>query len=132
MNQKLINEAFLAMKNAYAPYSNYHVGAAVLLNDGKIIYGANIVNASYGATSCAERNALFAAYSMGYRSEDIKELAIVSDGANYLAYPCGICRQVIKELVSSDTKIHLSNKKESKTVYIDEILPGSFTAKDLQ
>ena len=101
-NEELINEAFKAMKNAYAPYSKYHVGACVLCKDGKTFYGANIENASYGATNCGERSAVFAAYSCGYRKEDIEAIAIVTDGER-LGTPCGICRQVLSELLKQDT-----------------------------
>ena len=81
MNRKeLIDHAFQAMKNSYAPYSQFHVGAAVACRDGKVFYGANIENASYGATNCAERSAMFSAYSNGVRKEDIEAIAIVADG----------------------------------------------------
>ena len=83
--EQIIEEAFKAMKNAYAPYSNYHVGACIVMKDGKYFYGANVENASYGAAVCAERNATFAAYSNGYRKEDIEALAIVSDGPRIAA-----------------------------------------------
>ena len=66
-HEELVKEAFKAMDNAYAPYSNYHVGACVLCKDGRTFYGANIENASYGATNCGERSAVFAAYSYGYK-----------------------------------------------------------------
>ena len=81
MYEKLVSEAFEAMKSAYAPYSNYHVGACVLCKDGRTFRGVNIENASYGATNCAERSAVFGAYSYGYRKADIEAIAIVSDGA---------------------------------------------------
>ena len=71
MYENLVSEAFEAMKSAYAPYSNYHVGACVLCKDGRTFRGVNIENASYGATNCAERSAVFGAYSYGYRKADI-------------------------------------------------------------
>lgn len=126
----LIKEAFKAMENAYAPYSNYHVGACVLCKDGKMFMGANIENASYGATNCAERSAIFATYSNGYRKENIEALAIVSDG-DRLAAPCGICRQVLTELLNQDTPIVLSNGKDYKETNIKELLPMSFTIEDV-
>ncbi len=129
--ETLVKAAFAAMENAYAPYSNYHVGAAILTNDDKIIIGANVENASYGATNCAERTALFAAYAQGYRQEDIKGLAIVSDG-EILAGPCGICRQVISELMGHQTPIYLANATKNKTTNIEELLPMSFSGKDLE
>ena len=128
--QELINEAFKAMKNAYAPYSNYHVGAAIETADGKVIYGANIENASFGATNCAERSAVFAAYSNGYRKDTIKALAIVSDG-DRIAAPCGIGRQVLCELVEGDMPIYLSNGKDECTTCINELLPMQFVQEDV-
>ena len=131
MNQEeLIKEAFKAMKNAYAPYSNYHVGACVLCKDGRTFYGANIENASYGATNCGERSAVFAAYSYGYRKDDIEALAIVSDGER-LGSCCGICRQVLSELLNPDTPIILSNGKETKVTNTVEMLPDSFSMEDV-
>ena len=129
-NEELINEAFKAMKNAYAPYSKYHVGACVLCKDGKTFYGANIENASYGATNCGERSAVFAAYSCGFRKEDIEAIAIVTDGER-LGTPCGICRQVLSELLKQDTPILLSNRKETRITNINELLPDQFGAEDL-
>ena len=126
--EELIKEAFKAMENAYAPYSNYHVGACVLCKDGRTFYGANIENASYGATNCGERSAVFAAYSYGYRKDDIEALAIVSDGKT-IGSCCGICRQVLAELLNPDTPIYLSNGKEEKTTYTTEMLPDAFTSE---
>ena len=73
-HEELVKEAFKAMDNAYAPYSNYHVGACVLCKDGTTFYGANIENASFGGTNCGERSAIFAAYSRGYRKKDIEAI----------------------------------------------------------
>lgn len=130
MYEEVLNEAFKAMENAYAPYSNYHVGACVKLKDGKYIWGANIENASFGLTNCAERSAIFAAYSLGYRKDDIEILAIVSDG-DRIAAPCGACRQVLCELLNQDTPIVLSNKKETVVTNIKELLPFQFTTEDV-
>lgn len=130
MKELLLKKAFQAMENAYAPYSNYHVGACVKCTDGTMFLGANVENASYGLTCCAERNAIFAAYSNGYRKQDIEGIAIVSDGAT-LATPCGACRQVLVELLETTTPIYLSNKKIEKTVNITELMPMSFTSEDL-
>lgn len=127
--QDLLEQAFKAMENAYAPYSNYHVGAAVLCND-EIIIGANIENASFGATNCGERTAIFAAYAKGYRKKDIKAIAIVTDG-HILAGPCGICRQVLSELLNDDTPIILSNRLKTEITNINKLLPMRFTSEDL-
>ena len=118
--QEILDVAFDAMKHAYAPYSRYHVGACVKTKDGKLIPGVNIENASYGLTNCAERSAVFAAYSLGYRKEDIEAIAIVSDGEK-LAAPCGACRQVLVELLLQNTPIILSNGRESKLTNIAEL-----------
>lgn len=126
----LIERAFSAMAHAYAPYSKYHVGACIKTKDGNFIPGVNIENASYGLTNCAERSAVFAAYSLGYRKEDIEMIAIVSDGEK-LAAPCGACRQVLVELLEEDAPIILSNHKEEKVTNIKELLPMSFTSEDV-
>ena len=128
--EELIEEAFKAMENSYAPYSNFHVGAAVLTKDGKVFWGANIENASFGATNCGERSAIFAAYSNGYRRDTIKALAIVSDG-DRIAAPCGICRQVLSELITGDTPIYLSNRKDEMDTCMNELLPYQFTTEDV-
>ena len=129
--RELLEEAFEAMGNAYAPYSNYHVGACVLCRDGKTFKGANIENASFGATNCAERTAIFATYANGYRKDDIEALAIVSDG-DRVAAPCGICRQVLCELIAQDCPIVLSNGKETVYTNISELLPFQFNQEDLE
>ena len=132
MNRKeLIDHAFQAMKNSYAPYSQFHVGAAVACRDGKVFYGANIENASYGATNCAERSAMFSAYSNGVRKEDIEAIAIVADGET-IATPCGICRQVMAELLDMDTPVYMSNGKENLDLTVKDLLPYAFTQEDLQ
>ena len=128
--EELIEEAFKAMENSYAPYSNFHVGAAVLTKDGKVFWGANIENASFGATNCGERSAIFAAYSNGYRKDTIEALAIVSDG-DRIAAPCGIWRQVLSELITGDTPIYLSNRKDEMDTCMDELLPYQFTTEDV-
>ena len=128
--EELIEEAFKAMENSYAPYSNFHVGAAVLTKDGKVFWGANIENASFGATNCGERSAIFAAYSNGYRKDTIEALAIVSDG-DRIAAPCGICCQVLSELITGDTPIYLSNRKDEMDTCMNDLLPFQFTTEDV-
>ena len=126
----ILEKAFMAMDNAYAPYSNYFVGACVKTTDGNYFLGANIENAAYSPSICGERNAIFAAYSNGYRIQDIESIAIVSNGER-IGTPCGVCRQVLSELISIKTPIVLSNKKDTKVMTIDELLPYSFSKKDL-
>ena len=127
---EVIQQAFLAMKNSYAPYSKYHVGACILTDDGKTFYGTNIENASFGATNCAERSAVFSAYSNGYRKDRIIAIAIVTDG-DRVGAPCGICRQVLSELLNQDTPIYLSHGKEKITKTIRELLPMQFQLEDV-
>ncbi len=126
----LVKKAYEGREKAYAPYSNFKVGAAVLAEDGKIYTGCNIENASYGATNCAERTAIFKAVSEGNRT--IQAIAIVGVENDY-TYPCGICRQVIVEFATEDIAIILG---KSPTEYIvksmKEILPGAFTKADLE
>ena len=121
LNYKLLLEkAYEGRENAYAPYSNFKVGAAVLAENGKIYTGCNIENASYGATNCAERTAIFKAISEGNRK--IRAIAIVGADDEY-TYPCGICRQVIAEFADKNTEIILGKKS---------LLPGAFTKEALQ
>ncbi|GIM28066.1 cytidine deaminase [Clostridium polyendosporum] len=130
MYDKLIEAAIQARENAYAPYSNFMVGAAVLCENGKIFSGCNIENASFGATNCAERTAIFKAVSEGCRT--IKSVAVIGDPNNF-TFPCGICRQVIAEFAENgDIKIFIvKNKKEFIVKTLDEVLPGVFSKKDL-
>lgn len=128
--EELIQEAFKAMENAYAPYSNYHVGACVLCKDGRTFYGANIENASYGASNCGERSAIFGAYSYGYRKQDIEAIAIVTDGKK-IGTSCGICRQVLSELLEPTTPIIFSNGSDTMVTNINELLPYSFSSEDV-
>lgn len=126
----LIEDAFKAMENSYAPYSKYHVGSCLLCKDGSKFIGANVENAAYGSTMCAERNALYAAYSNGKRKDDIEAIAIVSDG-DTIAYSCGACRQVMGELLNMNTPVLFSNRKDSKVCTVEELLPYCFTPEDL-
>ncbi len=128
--EELLQEAFSVLKNSYAPYSKYHVAAALETTDGRIFHGVNIENASFGATNCAERSAVFAAYSQGVRKDAVRALAIVSDG-DAIAAPCGICRQVLSELLNPDTPIYLSNGKDETDTNIAALLPMQFGAKDV-
>lgn len=128
----ILEKSFEVMEKAYAPYSNYHVGACVKTKDGKYHVGANIENASYGLTNCAERSAIFHVYSLGYRKDDIEVMAVTTCG-NTLGAPCGACRQVLVELLNQDTPIVIANTKNQVMVTnIKEILPFSFTNEDLK
>lgn len=124
--QKLIELAKNAMINAYSPYSKFKVGAALLCENGKIYTGCNIENLSFGATICAERVALFKAISEG--EKNFKSIAIISDSKDFI-YPCGICRQVIREFVKDDFIFICCNFDEvSEIIKMNEILPKSFCA----
>lgn len=128
----ILDRAFEVMEKAYAPYSNYHVGACVKTKDGKFHVGANIENASYGLTNCAERSALFHVYSLGYRKEDIESMALVTKG-NTLGTPCGACRQVMVELLKKDTPVVIANtSSQAMITNINELLPFSFSSDDLK
>ena len=126
----ILEKAYEAMDNAYAPYSNFHVGACVKTKDGKYFLGANIENASYGLTNCAERSAIFHVYSLGYRQDDIEALAIVGQG-NTLITPCGACRQVLVELLKRDTPIILGTGEKVIVTNIEELMPMAFTNESL-
>lgn len=125
---ELVKEAY---QNAYAKYSNFKVGAVLCLSDGKYILGSNIENASYGLSNCAERSALFSAYSQGYRQKDIKEIVITGDTLHPIA-PCGACRQVISELMASDALVTLTNLKgDTLSLKVADLLPYAFKEEDL-
>ena len=130
MYNKLIKAALEAREKAYCPYSNFKVGAAVLFDDNDIYTGCNVENASFGATNCAERTAIFKAVSEG--AKVLKAVAVVGD-INGFTYPCGICRQVIAEFAEGGhIKIFIvKNENEYIETTLEEILPGSFTKKDL-
>ncbi|MGD9604534.1 MAG: cytidine deaminase [Bacilli bacterium] len=118
-------------KQAYAPYSNFPVGAALLMSDGKIVTGANVENASYGLSNCAERSALFAAYSQGYRQNDIMGMMIIGPTKGPVS-PCGACRQVMSELINPDVSVVMTNwEHQDLTVKVKDLLPFSFSKDDL-
>lgn len=108
---ELYAEALIASKQAYAPYSNFPVGAALLMEDGTVITGVNVENRSFGATNCAERTAIFTAITKGYKT--FKALAVATPAADYPVSPCGICRQVLTEFAPPDTPVCFGNSKES-------------------
>jgi len=120
-----------AYDRAYAKYSNFKVGALLIMKDGSYVLGCNIENASYGLTNCAERTALFSAYANGYQKDDILELVIMGK-SDELIYPCGACRQVISELMNKDALVTLINlNKLTKTYTVKELLPFAFSESDL-
>jgi len=125
-HQQLMQEAVAARQRAYAPYSKFHVGAALLTADGKVFHGCNVENASYGLCNCAERTALFAAIAAGYKPGDFRTLAVVGDTPGPIA-PCGACRQVMIELGSAALEVVLTNLKGAVEVTSAKaLLPGAF------
>lgn len=127
--ENLIEESKKAREKAYVPYSKFGVGAAILTKDGKVYHGCNIENAAYSMCNCAERTALFKAYSEGDR--DFTMLAVVADTERPCS-PCGACRQVISELCSQDMKVVLTNLKgDILEITVAELLPGAFSPEDL-
>ncbi|MGN0430949.1 MAG: cytidine deaminase [Lachnospiraceae bacterium] len=131
---ELIQAALSARKKAYAPYSGYAVGAALLTKSGEVYEGCNIENASFGATNCAERTAFFKAVSEGKR--EFAAIAIAGgkageDAVEY-AYPCGICRQVMQEFCDKDFKILVTKSSlEYEEYVLTEILPYGFGGGNL-
>jgi cytidine deaminase len=128
--KQLIKEAEKARDFAYAPYSNFKVGAALLSADGQIFHGCNIENASYGVTNCAERTALFKAYSEGVTR--FEKLVVTADTDGPVS-PCGACRQVIIELCDPNMEVILANLKgDIQKTTVEALLPGAFSRKDLK
>ena len=129
-NQQLIKIALEAREKAYAPYSHFAVGAAVLTKNGQVYRGCNVENASYGATNCAERTAIFKAVSEG--NKEFSKIAIVGGKAgeeiSEYAYPCGVCRQVMAEFVNPKELIVIvaKSKDEYVEMTLEELLPNSF------
>lgn len=132
----LVREAFLAGKKAYAPYSGFQVGAALLAGDGSVYGGCNIENASYGACNCAERTAFFRAVYEGKR--EFSAIAIVGKAADAAEYdycpPCGICRQVMAEFCDPDSfEIILARSETDYRSYrLGELLPLGFTGSSME
>ena len=126
---ELIKFALDAKEKSYSPYSKFRVGAALLTNDGVIFQGANIENAAYGVTMCAERTAVFTAKIAG--AKDFSAIAITSDSKDYIP-PCGSCRQVLLELCGEDLEVLITNGSgDVKSFQLKELLPFSFGDKNL-
>lgn len=135
---KLIREAFEAQKMAYAPYSGFCVGAALLTHQGKVYRGCNIENAAFSPTNCAERTAFFKAVSEGERA--FAAIAIVGSrngmpkGAGDYCAPCGVCRQVMEEFCDpKEFRIILAKDEEDYRIYtLEELLPLGFSGENLE
>lgn len=127
--EKLIKKAIEMLNFSYAPYSNFHVGAALLTSEGEIYKGCNIENAAYGPSNCAERTAIFKAVSEG--KKEFEAIAVVG-GKNgkieNFCPPCGVCRQVLAEFCKKDFKIVLAKStNEYKIMTLEQLLPESFS-----
>ena len=124
--KELVQAALNARQRAYAPYSHYWVGAAVLTSDGAVVVGCNVENASYPATICAERVALTAAVAQGHREFTAIAVATLNGGT-----PCGICRQVMAELGPAMT-VYISDAAGNfQTTTVEALLPGAFRGDSL-
>ena len=124
LRKKLEQAAVKVMKNAHAPYSKFHVGAAILLTNGKIFSGCNVENASYGMTNCAERTAIFSAVAQLGPKIEIQAVAVANDHG-VACSPCGACRQVIYEF-GPDATIFFQGATGPKQAHITELLPEGF------
>ncbi len=125
---ELLSMAREALSNAYAPYSDYKVGAALLTSAGRVFRGVNVENASYGLTICAERAALFSAVATGYRHFSV--LAVVSEEAQK-PIPCGGCLQVLREF-GKDLKVIVAGKEKEFLVFkLEELLPYPFISESV-
>lgn len=127
--QELIDAATKVREHAYAPFSNFRVGAAIETADGEVYTGCNVESASYGLTVCAERVAIWKAVSDGIK--DFKQIAVVVD-TEELTPPCGVCRQIIWEF-GGDIPVIMSNLEgKSETVQMRDLLPRAFDSKFLK
>lgn len=127
VRDKLIQTAVEARQWAYAPYSNYKVGAAVLTASGRIYDGVNVENAAYPTTMCAERVAIFKAVSQGEQSFEAIAVASVNGGM-----PCGACRQVLSEFGLDTTVLVVNDRGEIvRLASVEELLPGAFRPQDI-
>jgi|HigsolmetaAR203D_1030402.scaffolds.fasta_scaffold00153_56 cytidine deaminase len=116
-----------AMRRAYAPYSRFKVGSALLAADGSIHLGCNVENAAFGPTNCAERTALFRAIADGHAPGSFRAIAVIGDTREPIA-PCGTCRQVMAELCSPDMPVILCSTNGSRRVTtVGDLLPGAFS-----
>ena len=119
------------LDHAYAPYSKYRVSAIVVMKDNREFYGVNVENASYGATICAERNAILNAITNGYKKGDFKKLYVMTDSPK-IGNCCFLCRQVITELFDKDAEIICMSKNDETKFRVSELCPYPFDEEDLK
>ncbi|MEK6628789.1 MAG: cytidine deaminase [Bdellovibrionota bacterium] len=131
LKSKMKKTAIKAMGFSYSPYSTKKIGASILLSNGKVYSGCNIENASYGGTVCAERVAIWKAYSENKTEVKITEVCVVSDETKPWP-PCGFCRQILSEFASPETKITLINLKSAEKIYkFKDLFPEAFNSTNL-
>lgn len=133
--EEIISHAVKAMNNSYSPYSKFPVGAVLILKNGTIYYGTNVENSSFGGTICAERSAIVSALSNGENKEDFFKMAVISKMKG-ITPPCSICRQTLVEFFKKESEIIMCGYNEKgeiieKTTNVEELVPYSFTSKDL-
>lgn len=114
-----------ASEKAYAPYSQFSVGAAILMRNGDIISGCNVENVSYGLSNCAERTAVFSALAQGYQPADMETVVIYTPGEKAYA-PCGACRQVLAEFFNVDAVVSSTSERQFRQWRIADLLPDAF------
>ena len=133
MYRQLMLDAVMAREKAYAPYSNYKVGACLLAKSGKKYFGCNVENASYTPTNCAERTAFFKAISEGERGFEAIAIVGGKDGEplSLNCTPCGVCRQVMLEFCTKDFKVILGTPDDFKVYTLEQIMPYAFTPAEL-
>ncbi|MBO5402619.1 MAG: cytidine deaminase [Clostridia bacterium] len=133
-NKDLVVAAFAAMEKAYAPYSGYTVGAALLSKSGKVYTGCNVESASYSPTNCAERTAFFKAISEGER--EFEKIAVVGGkncNVTELFMPCGVCRQVMAEFCAKDFEIIVAKSTDKFYSFtLEQLLPHGFSPKNIK
>lgn len=126
----LFNTAVRVRENSYSPYSGYKVASALVTDSGKIYAGVNVENASYGATICAERSAIFSAISAGEKK--VSTILVLTDEAEPWA-PCGMCRQVLIEFCKPSTEVILANLQgPQRSILLSELVPWSFSKEQLK
>ena len=118
------------LENSYAVYSKYRVSCICIMKDGTLFNGVNVENASFGATICAERNAITNAITAGYKKGDFQELHVMVD-SNKIGHPCFMCRQVITEFFDSDDKIYVYSRNDMKMYNVSELCPYPFNEDNL-
>ena len=129
-DRELVEKAFTMLERSYVPYSNFPVGAALLLKDGSVYTGCNIENAAYGSTICAERTAIVKAVSEGHRDDWVR-LAVVGNSADY-CWPCGACRQMLYEFSPNLELLVANGSHDFVKTPLFELLPHGFGPASLE